>query len=251
MVARTAPRAYASLSAAGRAVLRALSWCRRADGGESSPVDLCALCEQAPLPPQRRGASLLSTFRYEAGGAAAPHVDRSLLTLVACTDGGLELRGKADSWVQLQLQRGEAAVLVGATLTAVVSLQLRAAMHRVVPQATSRVSAALRLRGVPEALLPRVSVGAVEKAFDQAHIPVNRNCVGADGTRASGAEPKARVGENRRRAPRRPCKQAPPQRAAAGARASGSRHPDVDHQNQRPGALELGTHAACVMFCSV
>ena len=197
VVARAAPRAYARLSAAGRAVLAALSWSRLAGGGAEPPVDLGALCEPAPLPPQRQGASLLSLFRYEAGGgAAAPHVDRGLLTLVASTDAGLELRDAADEtrWVPLTLQHGDVAVLVGATLAAATGQRLRAATHRVVAQQTPRSSVVLRLRGAPQALLPRISVAEFERTFDQAHVSVNRDGGGAGGIRTRGVEPVAVVG---------------------------------------------------------
>ena len=191
VLACTAPRAYARLSAVGRAVLCSLTWSRQAASTGEPPADLAVLCEPVPLPPQRRGASLLSLFSYKAKSGAAEHKDRGLLTIVSSTDAGLELRGPSGDWLALQLQRGEVAVLVGATLAAASGQQLRAAVHRVVAQPAPRSSVVLRQRGAPEALLPRMSVAAFEKAFQESHpASVNRDGDGL-GTPHSGANDQA------------------------------------------------------------
>ena len=163
----TAPPAYAALAAAGRDLLAALSAHPALRGAAEAPVDLAALCEPAP---GSSPSSLLSLFRYEAAaGGAAAHVDRGLLTLVACADAGLQLRehaaGGGDGqhggddhydddddekaeearWAPLpQLRLGEVAVLVGATLAAATGYALRPATHRVLPQARSPSRASRR-----------------------------------------------------------------------------------------------------------
>ena len=197
VLACTAPRAYTCLSAVGRTVLSALNWSQRADaGGTGGPApDLAALCEPVPLPPQRPGASLLSLFSYQAKvGAAAEHVDRGLMTIIASTSAGLEVRSAGNSWQALKLEKNEVAVLVGATLAAATGQKLLAAVHRVVAQPVARSSVVLRMRGAPEALLPPMSVAMFEKAFQESHpASVNRNA-DAKGSSGSGANEVAGKG---------------------------------------------------------
>ena len=197
VLACTAPRAYTCLSAVGRTVLSALNWSQRADaGGTGGPAaDLAALCEPVPLPPQRPGASLLSLFSYQAKvGAAAEHVDRGLMTIIASTSAGLEVRGAGNSWQALELEKNEVAILVGATLAAATGQKLLAAVHHVVAQPMVRSSVVLRMRGAPEALLPPMSVAMFEKAFQESHpASVNRNA-DAKGSSVSGANEVAGKG---------------------------------------------------------
>jgi hypothetical protein len=214
-LARGAPLALATLSSAGRAVLSALG--RRL----APPLDLCALCEPAPLEPGALGASVLSVFRYapaapadaahgahprdgplRAADAAPPHVDGGLLTLVASSDAGLEVLARASAgsgggarWVALPLRRGEVAVLAGATLAAATGDAVAACLHRVAAQPAPRLSLALRLRGAPGALMPPMTVATFEALFAATHASVNRAAPApapaAPAAAAAGAAPAA------------------------------------------------------------
>jgi hypothetical protein len=71
VLACTAPRAYARLSVVGRTVLGALSWSLQAGATGQQAADFAALCEPMPLPPHRKGASLLSLFSYQASSGGS------------------------------------------------------------------------------------------------------------------------------------------------------------------------------------
>jgi hypothetical protein len=234
-LARGAPLALATLTSAARAVLSAL-------GRRLVPsVDLCALCEPAPLEPGVLGASVLSVFRYapapadaagpssglsRAAHGAAPHTDVGLLTLIASPDAGLELLDRASvvagggAWVALQLRRGEVAVLAGATLAAASGDAVAACMHRVAAQAAPRLSLALRLRGAPGALMPPVTVAAFEARFVATHASVNRAALAHAAAPAADARaaPAPVAGERERRGVKRESEvqevDAPPRRYA-------------------------------------
>ena len=222
-LAAPAPAAYAALAAAGRDLLAGLD-AHPAARVATASADLGALCEAEGV----AASSLLSLFRYEAtAGGAAPHVDRGLLTLVACGDAGLQLREHASStdgattttpadnnndgdedgdeearWAALPpLRLGEVAVLVGATLAAATGNALRAAMHRVLPQPTPRLAAVLRMRGARQALLPRLTVAAFETLFAASRTSVNRDDHGFTAQPMSGASVAA--GPSVAQAPRR------------------------------------------------
>ena len=197
-------------------MLSALSWKLQAAAIEEQPAGFAGLCEPVPLRPQRNGASLLSLFSYDTGaGAAEAYVDRGLLTIVSSAGPGLELRTFANSWRGMQLHHGEVVVLAGATLAAASGQRLQAAVHRVGAQQFPRSSVVMRLRGSPDALLPRMSVAQFEQMFQESHpVSVNRNGGAAHGTRTSAGNDEGGSLKRRRSAPPVKVEQLPPPQAA-------------------------------------
>jgi hypothetical protein len=175
-----AARAYEQLSAAGRAILRALS----EEGCDAQDTPLTAVMEPDPLPRGAVGSSLLTLFEYYGVGAgAAPHTDCGLLTLVHASAGGLEVHSAARGWQPLHCRRGQIAVLVGETLQYASAGALPPCLHRVLAPAAgaTRRSLVLRLRGDPGALLPQgagmfgwcSTVDEFERLFRLTHASVN------------------------------------------------------------------------------
>ena len=135
---------------------------------------------------------------------------------MACADAGLQLHEHATGdddegdedeaaeekrWSPLpQLRLGDVAVLVGATLAVATGNALRAATHRVLPQPTARLAAVMRLRGVPQALLPRATVGAFEALFAASRVSVNRDHAAWSAADERGGA-RGRGGDKRRRVP--------------------------------------------------
>jgi hypothetical protein len=206
------PLAYAALSSAGRDLLSALSWRMAQQGSAGAARDLATLCEPATLPPATLGASVLSLVEYEAADDAsgpacgAPaHVDGGLLTLVASTDEGLEVRDQQDAtcWVPVELQRGEVAVLLGATLAAATGDALKPCVHRVKAQPTGRLSLELRLRGAPGAMLPSMTVAAFEAEWERTQQSVIREASEQPAPAPPHPPPDAAAGDGGRAKPKR------------------------------------------------
>ena len=182
---------YVSLSRAGRAVLAALSDIRVRDGRMTVPEEhgtgsaLSRLMEPEELEPNATGCSLLSLFRYSPGVGAPPHTDRGLLTLVIAEGDGLQLHTRAGGWQPLRCAHGQVAVLAGETLAHATRGAVAPSLHRVEAErqhgGAARTSVVMRVRGAPEAALPRgvgvyadaTTVAAFESAFCATHGSIN------------------------------------------------------------------------------
>jgi small ubiquitin-related modifier len=196
----SAYEAYMSLSDAGRVMLAALSDTRVARGrvavagGRGTRGALPRLMEAELLEPHERGCSRLSLFRYPRGVGAPQHTDSGLLTLIVCAGDGLQIHTRVGGWQTLRCAPGQVAVLAGETLAHATRGAVAPSLHRVDAErrrsrdgrrarggSGARTSVVLRLRGAPDARLPRgvgayadaTTVAAFERAFRATHGSIN------------------------------------------------------------------------------
>jgi small ubiquitin-related modifier len=184
---------HALLTAAGRAVLRALSSTYEAHDVAypmAAPIrELDALLEPADAHGGARrsaaaaSASVLTFLHYGDGAEAAPHTDRGLLTLAYAAQAGLEVRlrgAAADAWTAPPVAAHTLVVFAGECLQLATGNAVRAVVHRVAPGAARR-SLVMRLRANPDAALPLTfgpywrcaTVRAFNDRFTATHSSVN------------------------------------------------------------------------------
>ncbi len=205
----SAESAYASLAAAGRATLEALSASQYVAHDVVYPLaePLGQLSSLLEADPPTAGApavssSVLTFLQYGAGAEAVPHTDRGLLTFVYAAQEGLQVRLRgSEEWTPAPAEAHMILVFAGEALQVATGNAVRACVHRVVPGAQQRRSVVLRLRGDPAAAIPLTygpyfgcrTLGGMEAMFQATHASVNVPAVALPAPPAAQAPPAAVV----------------------------------------------------------